>query len=41
MPASHGAGMKGRDRFGGLSLGEGLTAYQLVGGVKAYQGDDG
>ena len=24
-----------------LSLGEGLTAYQLVGGVTAHQGDDG
>ncbi len=24
-----------------LSLGEGLTAYQLVGRVMAYQGDDG
>ena len=33
--------MKGGDRFGGLSLGEGPTAYQLVGKVKAYQGDDG
>ncbi len=24
-----------------LSVGDGLAAYQLVGGVKAYQGDDG
>ncbi len=24
-----------------LSLGEGLTAYQLVGEVMAHQGDDG
>ncbi len=41
MPESHGSGMKGGDRFGGPSLGEGLTAYQLVGGVMAYQGFDG
>jgi hypothetical protein len=33
--------MKGGDRFGGLSLEEGLTAYQLVGEVTAHQGDDG
>jgi hypothetical protein len=24
-----------------LSVGDGLAAYQLVGGVTAYQGDDG
>ncbi len=24
-----------------LSVGDGLAAYQLVGGVMAYQGDDG
>lgn len=24
-----------------LSVGDGLAAYQLVGGVVAYQGDDG
>ncbi len=41
MLVSPGAGMKGGDRFGGLSLEEGLTAYQLVGGVTAYQGSDG
>ncbi len=33
--------MKGGDRFGGLSLEEGLTAYQLVGEVTAHQGYDG
>ncbi len=33
--------IKGGDRFGGLSLEKGLTAYQLVGGVMAHQGDDG
>ena len=41
MSGAHAPGMKGGDRFGGLSLEEGLTAYQLVGEVKAYQGDDG
>ena len=42
MPAPHGAGMKGGDPvLRDLSLGEGLTAYQLVGEVKAHQGDDG
>ncbi len=33
--------IKGGDRFGDLSLEEGLTAYQLVGEVMAHQGDDG
>ncbi len=41
MTEPHGLVMKGGDRFGGLSLEEGLTAYQLVGEVKAHQGDDG
>ncbi len=41
MPQPHGRGMKGGDRFGGLSLEEGLTAYQLVGEVTAHQGNDG
>ncbi len=26
---------------GSFSTGDGLAAYQLVGGVMAYQGDDG
>ena len=41
MVESHGSIMKGGDRFGGLSLEEGLTAYQLVGEVMAHQGYDG
>jgi hypothetical protein len=31
----HGVGWKG------FPAGDGLAAYQLVGGVMAYQGDDG
>ena len=38
MP-SHGGVWKASP-FGGV-VGDGLAAYQLVGGVMAYQGDDG
>ena len=41
MPGAPVPDMKGGDRFGGLSLEEGLTAYQLVGEVTAHQGYDG
>ncbi len=40
MFGPHGSNIKGGIRKD-LSLEEGLTAYQLVGGVKAHQGDDG
>ncbi len=41
MSGAHALDIKGGDRFGGLSLEEGLTTYQLVGEVMAHQGDDG
>ena len=40
MSGPHGLDIKGGARKG-LSLEEGLTAYQLVGGVTAHQGSDG
>ena len=33
--------MPGGERNGDIPPGEGLMSYQLVGGVTAYQGDDG